>query len=255
MNIGLPTDNKAMSKNHSIKGLLLFVLLIISANIVNAQESIKNELSLTQQQQSIVSISALTATGNIDQLKVELSKGLDAGLTVNEVKEILVHLYAYCGFPRSLNGITAFMSVMDNRKAKGITDTEGKTASPVNDPDKYQTGKKTLQMLTGREEKALTGANAFAPAIDTFLKEHLFADIFNRDVLTFKQRELVTVSALAAMSGVAPQLQAHIFIGINTGFTEPQLSEAFRIIDQIVGKNQGDIARATLEKVLTSKKQ
>ncbi|MDB4904449.1 MAG: hypothetical protein JWQ63_3730 [Mucilaginibacter sp.] len=241
-----------------MKPLFSFVLILTAACFhtgAKAQSLMENDHNLDNKQQSIVSISALTATGDLDQLKIQLNKGLDAGLTINEIKEVLVQLYAYCGFPRSLNGITTFMAVIDDRKAKGITDTEGKAASPVNDPDKYQTGKKTLQTLTGREEKTLTGANAFAPAIDTFLKEHLFADIFNRDVLTFKQRELVTVSALAAMSGVAAQLQAHIFMGMNTGLTEPQLSEAFRIIDQIMGKNQGDIARATLEKVLTSKKQ
>jgi alkylhydroperoxidase/carboxymuconolactone decarboxylase family protein YurZ len=238
---------------------IITILLILTAPCfytgVKAQNIMENNHNLDNKQQSIVSISALTATGDLDQLKIQLNKGLDAGLTINEIKEVLVQLYAYCGFPRSLNGITTFMAVIDDRKAKGITDTEGKAASPVNDPDKYQTGKKTLQTLTGREEKTLMGANAFAPAIDTFLREHLFADIFSRDILTSKQRELVTVSALAAMSGVDSQLQAHIFIGLNTGLTEPQLSEAFRIIDQIMGKNQGDIARTALEKVLTSKKQ
>lgn len=215
----------------------------------------ENDQKLDHKQQRIVSISALTAAGDIDQLKVELNKGLDAGLSINEIKEILVQLYAYCGFPRSLNGINAFMAVMEERKAKGITDAEGKSASPINDPNKYQTGKKTLQTLTGREEKKLAGANAFAPVIDTFLKEHLFADIFSRDVLSVQQRELVTVSALAAMHGVAPQLQAHIGIAMNTGLTEAQLSEAFWIIDQTVGKAQGDIARTTLEKVLALRKQ
>ena len=131
---------------------------------------------------------------------------------------------------------------------------EGRSASPVNESDKYQTGKKTLQELTGREEKNLAGANAFAPAIDTFLKEHLFADIFSRDILTYQQRELVTVSALAAMSGVVAQLQAHIGVAMNTGLTASQLSGCFRIIGQVVNKNQGDIARATLEKVLAAKK-
>lgn len=221
---------------------------------VKAQNKMDSNQKLDNKQQSIVSISALTAVGGIEQLKILLNKGLDVGLTISEIKEVLVQLYAYCGFPRSLNGIIAFMSVIEERKAKGITDTEGKTASPVNDPDKYQTGKRTLQTLTGREEKVLTGANAFAPAIDTFLKEHLFADIFSRDILTYQQRELVTVSALAAMSGVTSQLQGHIGIAMNTGFTASQLSDVFKIIDQTVGKNQGDIARLTLDKVLAAKK-
>lgn len=231
------------------------VLLIITCfnTGAKAQNKMENDQKLKNKQQRIVSISALTATGDIGQLEIELNKGLNAGLTLNEIKEVLVQLYAYCGFPRSLNGITTLMAVVENRKAKGITDTEGKTASPVNDHDKYQTGKKTLQTLTGREEKSLAGANAFAPVIDTFLKEHLFADIFSRDVLTYQQRELVTVSALAALSGLAPQLQAHIGIAINTGLTEPQFLEAFEIIDQVINKSQGDIARVALYKVIATK--
>ena len=213
------------------------------------------EGKLDNEQQSIVKISALTATGDIDNLKIQLNKGLDAGLTINEIKEILVQLYAYCGFPRSLNGIITFMAVIDERKAKGIVDTEGVDATPVHDTEKYQTGKKTLQKLTGKEEKAPAGANAFAPAIDVFLKEHLFAAIFSRDVFTYQQRELVTVSALAAMSGVASQLQAHIGMAMNAGFTSPQLSIAFELIDQTVGQSQGDIARTALEKVLAVQKQ
>jgi 4-carboxymuconolactone decarboxylase len=212
---------------------------------MNAQSH--KEQTLIAQQRSIISISALTATGDLQKLKVQLNTGLDSGLTVSQIKEVLVQLYAYCGFPRSLNGINTFMAVIAERTAKGIKDAEGKDASPIPTGDKYQTGKKTLQSLTGREEKALSGANAFAPAIDTFLKEHLFADIFSRDVLDYQQRELVTVSALAAMSGVAPQLQAHIGMAINTGLTPEQLQEAFAIIGNTIGKTEGDLAISMLK--------
>jgi len=229
--------------------LILFFVFMLITNTMGAQNSINK--SLNTQEQSIVTISALTAVGDIEHLKVELNNGLNAGLTINEIKEILVQLYAYCGFPRSLNGINTFMAVLEERKAKGIQDKEGKEVSKIdNTVDKYQSGKQNLQKLTGIEEKELRGANAFAPAIDTFLKEHLFADIFNRDVLTFEQRELTTIAALASMSGVAPQLQAHIGIGMNTGITETQLLQAFDLIEKYIGKQQADTAREVLAKVI-----
>ncbi|WP_429827475.1 hypothetical protein [Elizabethkingia anophelis] len=37
------------------------------------------------------------------------------------MKETSVQLYAYCGFPRSLNAINAFKAVLDNKKEKGPT--------------------------------------------------------------------------------------------------------------------------------------
>jgi 4-carboxymuconolactone decarboxylase len=87
--------------------------------------------ALSTKQQSIIPIAAFTAIGDLARLRTALHDGLDAGLTVNEIKEILVHLYAYAGFPRSLNGINTFMAVMDERQASGIKDEMGKEASPL----------------------------------------------------------------------------------------------------------------------------
>lgn len=199
---------------------------------MSAQDKNTNSTNLNPSQQSIVSIAALSAVGNIKQLKIQLNTGLETGLTVNEIKEALVQLYAYCGFPRSLNAINAFMEVLEERKAKGITDVAGKEASTITEiTDKYNIGKETLQKLTGREEKGpKTGASAFAPIIDIFLKEHLFADIFSRDILNYLQREFVTISTLSAMSGVEPQLQAHISMGLNTGISEEEIIELSTIM-------------------------
>lgn len=47
----------------------------------------------------------------MEKLQPALNDGLDSGMTVNEIKEILVQMYAYAGFPRSLNGISTFMKV------------------------------------------------------------------------------------------------------------------------------------------------
>ncbi len=230
------------------KGLLQWPLLFvftITTSTMNAQNKISKATALNEHQQSMAAIAALTATGDIPQLKTALNTGLDAGLTVNEIKEALVQLYAYCGFPRSLNAINTLMSVLDERKTRGINDVEGKDAAPIaTTADKYGTGKRTLQQLTGKEENGpKTGANAFAPIIDTFLKEHLFADIFSRDVLDYRQREWVTISALAAMTGVEPQLQAHLAMGKNTGITEPQLKELAELIEKYVGRAQANTLR------------
>lgn len=232
-------------------GKLLLAILLLNINIMIAQDKNTGSTNLNAQQQSMASISALSAIGNIQQLKTELNIGLNSELSVNEIKEALVQLYAYCGFPRSLNAINAFMEVLEKRKADGITDLQGREASPINaTTDKYIIGKETLQKLTGREEKGpKTGVNAFAPVIDIFLKEHLFADIFSRDVLNYHQREFVTISILSAMSGVEPQLQAHISMGLNTGITEGQIMELSTIIENKIGKEQAEILKNVLAKV------
>jgi 4-carboxymuconolactone decarboxylase len=222
---------------------------------MNAQDNISASQTLNAQQQSIASISALTAVGNLEHLKSELNRGLDAGLTINEIKEVLVHLYAYGGFPRSLNAINTFMNVLQERKSKGINDKQGKEVILSRDTsDKYEQGRKTLEILTKTPQaKPAPGFGEFAPRIDAFLKEHLFADIFDSDVLSFQQRELATIAALSAMQGVEPQLQSHLTMGKNTGLTDSQLKQVFSVIERHLGKKQAGIAENVLSKVSAGK--
>lgn len=210
--------------------------------------------SLSSRQQALVSISAYTAQGDQPHLRTALAQGLEAGLTVNEAKEVLVQLYAYCGFPRSLSGINTLMQVLEERKIEGTHDAVGRAASPITSTaPKYERGKQNLEKLTGKPETGLkTGANAFSPESDVFLKEHLFADIFERDVLTFQERELVTVAALVSLGGVEPMLQFHLGAGLHVGLTEAQLRQLIGLCEVAVGQPQADAARAVLAKVLAT---
>jgi 4-carboxymuconolactone decarboxylase len=233
----------------------LFFTLNLSINSMSAQSDPKRNLTLTAQEQSIVTIAALTAVTDLEQLKTELYKGLDAGLTVNEIKEVLVQMYAYCGFPRSLSGISTFMTVVAERKAKGIKDNDGREASPVTDSvGKYERGRKTLETLSKTPQvKPAPGFGEFAPRIDAFLKEHLFADVFDSDVLSHQQRELATIAALSSMQGVAAQLESHLAMGMNTGLTESQLKQVFSQIEIHVNKKQAHIANNVLRKVIATR--
>jgi 4-carboxymuconolactone decarboxylase len=232
----------------------MMIAALVFCQAVGYSNSPSND-RLDRKQQSIIAISALTAKGDLPGLKLALDEGLAAGLTINEIKEELVHVSAYCGFPRSLNGINTFNAVLGERKAKGIADVTGKEPSKVADLNKYQTGKKVLESLTGRPETGpKTGYAAFVPAIDTLLKEHLFNDIFTRGVLDYQQRELTTVSALVTLGGVESQLAGHIGICLNLGISEQQLRQLLSIIEQRIGKSQAEEGRQVLNRVTGPKK-
>jgi alkylhydroperoxidase/carboxymuconolactone decarboxylase family protein YurZ len=219
---------------------------------MNAQQSHE----LNSNEEHIILIAAFTATGDLAQLKRALNEGLNGGLTINQIREELVQLYAYCGFPRSLNGITTFMSLLEERKSMGIQDEEGQAPTAVtgDNKSKYEVGRETLETLTGRpQNRPLSGANAFAPGIDAFLKEHLFADIFGRGVLTYQERELATITVLVSLPGLEAQLQAHLGMGMNVGLTEGQLEQAFALLESSIGKQQADAARTVLTKLKVTK--
>jgi alkylhydroperoxidase/carboxymuconolactone decarboxylase family protein YurZ len=191
---------------------------------------------LTQHRQSIVAIASYAAIGDNDGLSNALKQGLNKGLTVNQIKELLIQVYAYCGFPRSLMALGTFKEVLSEREANGVKDLAGESAATISGMDKYAQGAQTLSELSGVPVDAPAAwYEDFAPGINTFLKEHLFADIFGRGVLTNTDRELGTVSMLTALGGVEPMASGHIGICRHLGVTTPQLNALLDIIEHNIG--------------------
>lgn len=237
--------------------LLLIILTIIGiTSATNAQQKATSENALSPKEQSIISIAAFTAKGDLEKLKTTSNTGLENGLTVNQIKEVLIHTYAYCGFPRSIRGLQTFMEVLDERKAKGINDKIGNDASKIDETnEKYERGKKILEELTKTPQTdTLKGYSAFAPTMDTFLKEHLFADIFERDVLNYQQREFVTIAVIATIGNAEPMLRSHLTICLNVGLTSEQLQQFVGVIKSTIGKKEAKSAQKVLEEVLKTYK-
>ena len=228
-----------------------FIMLLISVfgftSAFGAEEK-----TLNIKEQEVVRISAFTASGDLENLKISLNDGLDAGLTVNEIKEILVHTYAYCGFPRSLNGLGVFMNVLSEREAKGIKDEVGRDITPIpRDRNSIEFGTEVQTKLAGSPVQG--GMYDFAPAVDDFLKGHLFGDLFGRDILDFQTREIVTIAVLGNMSGVNPQLAAHFNLGMNAGLTKEQIEGIIDVLDKKAEKEQGKNARKIFEEVIKNR--
>lgn len=241
-----------MIMNKYLKSILLMITVMFTTT-VNAQSS--TDQSLTARQHALIRISSVAGKGNLLKLKTEMNTGLEAGLTINQIREAIVHLYAYAGFPRSIRGLQTLMAVLDERKAKGIVDEKGAEASPINDQNsKYERGKAILEKLTGvKETGAKTGYATLAPEIEVFLKEHLFADIFERNVLTYAERELVTISVLSSIGGVEPMLHSHLNICLNVGLSPAQLQQFVGLIRSSIGKKEAKSAQSVLDEVLKSK--
>jgi quercetin dioxygenase-like cupin family protein/alkylhydroperoxidase/carboxymuconolactone decarboxylase family protein YurZ len=214
--------------------------------------------ALEKRHQYFVAISSFTTKGDLEQLKKVINEALDAGLSINEIKEVLVHLYAYCGFPRSIQGINTLMTVLETRKAQGVRDEPGKTASAITDTlNKYDRGKNVLETLSGQPQitPPRSGYGAFSPEMDIFLKEHLFADIFGRDILSYSDREVATISALVNLGGVEPMLLGHMGIALNLGISEAQLRHLLAIVEDRIGKSEADKGRDVLMEAVTLRKK
>ena len=210
-----------------------------------------SQQSLSARQQAIVPITALAAVGDMPRLHLALNQALDVGMSLSEAKEILMQVYAYAGFPRSLNALGELMKLANERKQRGVIDTEGRGPGPV------PTGEQLLAQGTANQTQLSGGPVTgplfdFAPAIGEYLRTHLFGDIFARDNLDWQSRELATVGILAALPGVESQLQAHMRISLNTGLTASQLQQVVQVLSSEVDADAAKRAQAALDAQLRS---
>ncbi len=209
----------------------LLVSLVLGTMLFLGENAMAQEV-LNAKQKSIATAAAYAARGDQKGLRQALIDGLDAGVTVNEFKEILVQVYAYCGFPRSLNALNTLMQVVDER---GNRDEQGALpgAKPKGNSLDYGTENQTKLVGAPVQGKLY----AFAPAIDEFLKAHLFGDIFARDNVDWQTRELATIAMLASLTGVDSQLKSHINVGKHNGLTDAQVKEVLEIASESGAKN------------------
>ncbi|EJK1281129.1 carboxymuconolactone decarboxylase family protein [Klebsiella pneumoniae] len=252
-----------MNNTVPIKALAAAVLLTFSfglaanaapvnkgASEMNHEKTVSETLSARQQ--AIPLIAASMASSQMDKLNTVLNQGLDAGLTINETKEILVQLYAYTGFPRSLNALSELMKVVEARKQRGIEDVEGKepvATMPVGDE---------LRRVGTANQTKISGAPVqgplfdFAPVINQFLQTHLFGDIFARDNLDWQSRELATVGALAATPGVEAQLLSHTRASMRVGLTAAQLRQLAQVLREHGESDSARRAEKALQQALAN---
>ncbi|MCG3783172.1 cupin domain-containing carboxymuconolactone decarboxylase family protein [Delftia acidovorans] len=191
--------------------------------------------SLSPRQRAIPLMAAFTAISDMPRLGMALNQGLDAGMTVSEAKEVLVQLYAYAGFPRSLNALGELLKVVELRKQRGLQD------APGHDPSRAVSTGRELVLAGQANQTEISGGPVqgpvfeFAPIINQFLQAHLFGDIFERDNLDWRSRELATVGALAATPGAENQLRSHMRASLRVGLTASQLRQLSQALAQEVG--------------------
>lgn len=233
------TNNKGerRMKIKSFINLRIWIAGVLFMSLYNPLMAQSMKKELTERQQSIIPIAAFATKGDMEKLSAALNTGLDSGLTVNEIKELLVHLHAYAGFPRSLNGISCFKTVLEERTARGITDTLGKDASPL------PTGKSSFELGTEIQTRlsgnfVTGGIMDFAPIMDYYLKSHLFGEMFGRDNISESDRELVTLSVLSSLEGTEGQLKSHLRYALNAGLTENQICSIADVLKERVGKQE-----------------
>ena len=71
---------------------------------------------LSKRDRSPITVAALTALGKTDQLQFHLGFARQNGVTDDELKEALLHLAFYSGWPNGMGATTVLKSIIENEK-------------------------------------------------------------------------------------------------------------------------------------------
>ena len=183
---------------------------------------------------------AWAAKGDLEHLETAVPQALAHGVTINELKDAFAQLYAYAGFPRSLNALGVLEKILKECTKDGCTMYKGKIVQwtegkPFVRPAVWDDAGEALRTGTAmqtRDEGGTPWDYTFCPQADYYMKSHLFGDIYASDQLTPAERELVTVAALSAMEGVTPQFEGHKECAVFMGNTPEQVSELCRWLEK-----------------------
>ena len=92
--------------------------------------------------------------------------------------------------------------------------------------DRYKRGWEKLKEIDGEAgERVIEALQDIAPDLARYTIEFPFGDVYSRGILSLKEREIVTVSALAALGNAQAQLKVHIHGALNVGCTRQEIVE------------------------------
>jgi len=168
---------------------------------------------LSPRDRSLVTISALIATGKPAQLAGHLGRALDAGVRPSEASGLLAHLAIYCGWPNAVTALEVYDQVYTARKVDTAALRAAGPRLPAHASD------------AARAKAVSRELGDFAPKFAQLTNDIVFGDLWRRSDLTSRDRSLVTIAALAAI-GADDQLDSYLRRGLDSGLTRGEIAEA-----------------------------
>jgi 4-carboxymuconolactone decarboxylase len=178
---------------------------------------------LDSRSRQAATVAALTALGNAEsQLKFHIAGGLNAGLSPDEIVEIMYVTTVFAGFPRGLNGIEAAREVF---KERGV----GVSVSSDHGVDSHTRRELGLLAMArtskGAGKRVTESLSDIAPEMAGFIIDFCYGEIFSRKGLDPRLKEIAMIAVCVALGAMEPQMKVHIRAALNVGCTAEEIVE------------------------------
>ncbi len=135
-----------------------------------------NAAPLNKLDTALAKAGAAVARGEQDKLAAAFTEAFEAGLTLDQAKEVVGQLYAYCGFPRALNA-AATLQRMENGKWR--MENSGATPETRNATSEtpFTLGEKALEIGTANQTKLCAGVKHWHGAAPDSWFQHIALEV------------------------------------------------------------------------------
>jgi len=187
---------------------------------------------LSKRDRSLITIAVLQALVR-DELALHIPRGLDNGLSPEEISEIILHVTFYAGWPA---GVQASLTAAKAFKERGVS---------LGDLPRASLG------AVASTPSALSAAYAAVPRLGDLRNDLLYGDIWERPLLSKRDRSLITVAVNQALYATN-ELRTHIGRALDeNGVTPQEISDVILHVTFYAGwpaaVNAGRLATAAFD--------
>lgn len=120
--------------------------------------------------------------------------------------------------------------------------------------DRYERGWERLRELAGEHgERVIEGVRDVSPDLARYVVEFGYGDVYSRQGLPDRERQLTAIAALTALGGAEPQLEYHIGIALNVGVPPGDIVETIVHCAPFVGFARALNAARSARRVFASR--
>ena len=194
----------------------------------NVMGDLWSRTQLSRRDRSLVVVTFLATQGRDEELEAHIEIGLQHGLTRSEIEEIVIQVAGYAGFPAAMSA-TRHVDAVFCRLDGVERQPERSPAASKDDAQRSADAMDVLHTLfAGRAAsdpaEALAGMQTRLGDVGTLAFNWAFGEIWSRTELSRRDRSLVVVSILAALSR-AEELAVHVPGALNHGVTRVEVEE------------------------------
>ena len=178
---------------------------------------------LDKKTRELITCTVLATMQTLPQLNAHAKAALNVGVTPIELREAIYLCAPFIGFPKTLNALNTINEVF---KQQGIALPLERQAT-VTEEDRHEKGQAIQSRLYGEgiKEAMRNVPGNMGPEVERFLTEFCFGDIYTRNGLDLKTRELLAYCILTTLEAES-QLHSHLEGNLLAGNSKETLTAA-----------------------------